>query len=293
MKVLIADDDPVSLLYLQDALQEWGYDVVVASNGTDASEILMQVDGPVMGVIDWMMPGMEGTEVCRLIRNTVKDRYIYLIMLTLKSDPEFIVEAMDAGADDFVSKPFNAEELNARLRAGRRICNLEHQLRVSATHDALTGLLNRAGVLKILENEMARNARQNSLVSLIFADIDHFKLTNDNFGHLAGDAVLREVSRRISLAVRPYDSVGRYGGEEVIIVLPGCGADQAIVVAERVRTCIADPVITTDFGSIPTSISAGVASAQAGESESQLIHRADTALYRAKLAGRNRVEVET
>lgn len=294
MKVLIADDDPVSLLYLQDALQDWGYDPVTVSDGNAASEILMQPDGPAMAVLDWIMPGMEGTEVCRQIRKTVNDRYIYLIMLTLKSETEFIVEAMDAGADDFVTKPFNAEELKVRLRAGRRICELEQELRIKSSRDALTGLLNRRAILEILEKEIARSTREGCPVSVIFADLDHFKRTNDDHGHLAGDMVLREVSRRISLTIRPYDSAGRYGGEELIVVLPDCPSAGAIEVAERIRSCIADQPIQTDFGVISTSLSIGVASAADNEARhlNKLIHRADNALYRAKDGGRNRVDVE-
>ena len=294
MKVLIADDDPVSLLYLQDALQEWGYDPVVVSDGSAACEILMQSDGPAMAVLDWMMPGMDGTEVCRQIRKSVKDRYIYIIMLTLKSETKFIVEAMYLGADDFITKPFNAEELKVRLRAGRRICELEQQLRIKSSHDALTGLLNRGAILEILKNEITRSFREGCPVSLIFADLDHFKRINDDHGHLAGDAVLREVSSRINLTIRPYDSAGRYGGEELIVVLPNCTPVAAIEVAERIRSCIADHPILTDFGFISTSLSIGIASAADSEALNltKLIHRADKALYRAKDGGRNRVELE-
>ena len=293
MKILIADDDPVSLLYLQDALQEWGYEVLVTTNGSTACEILSLADGPMLAIVDWMMPAMEGTEVCRHVRKTVTDRYVYLIMLTLKSETEFIVEAMNSGADDFISKPFNAEELKVRIRAGRRICELEQELRVKATRDALTGLYNRGAILEILQKEVARHTRENQPISVIFADLDHFKRTNDDYGHLAGDAVLREVARRINLTVRPYDSPGRYGGEELIVVLPTCILAEAIDVAERIRMSIADQPITTDFGIISSSLSIGVASIIIGNTNSvdELIQRADSALYRAKAKGRNCVEV--
>jgi diguanylate cyclase (GGDEF)-like protein len=293
LKVLIADDDPLSLLYLQDALQDWGYEVVTATDGQCACEILRQPDAPMLAVIDWMMPGMDGIDVCRHVRETIRDRYIYLLMLTARSETEFVVEAMNAGADDFVGKPFNVEELQVRIRAGRRISELEQQLRLKATHDALTGIYNRGAVLETLEKELVRHGRDARPVSIIFADLDHFKRINDEYGHLAGDAVLREVSRRVGAVLRPYDSFGRYGGEELLIVLPSCGRDGALEVAERVRAVVAALPVDTDFGAIACSLSIGVAVASEGVAipSQKLIHLADDALYRAKQGGRNRVEL--
>jgi len=293
VKILIADDDSVSLLYLQDALQDWGYEVVTTTDGATACNILLQADGPLLAIVDWMMPGMEGTEICREIRKRVNDRYIYLIILTLKTETEFIVEAMNSGADDFISKPFHDEELKVRVRAGRRICELEQELRTKATRDTLTGLYNRGAILEIFEKELMRNARSNQSLSIIFADLDHFKRTNDDYGHLAGDAVLREVARRINLVIRPYDSSGRYGGEELIVVLPACDSAAALEVAERIRACIANDPIATSYGAISTSLSIGVVSAIGSLPcvIDELIRRADIALYKAKDNGRNRVEL--
>lgn len=293
MKILIADDDPLSLLYLQDVLQDWGYDVLTAADGDTACNILLQRDAPLIAIIDWMMPGLDGVEVCRRIRATVKDRYIYLIMLTSRVETEFVVEAMNAGADDFISKPFVLEELQVRIRAGRRIGELEQELRKKADHDALTGLFNRGAILETLQKEISRQARGLDPVSIIFADLDHFKQTNDEYGHLAGDAVLREVSRRVSTVLRPYDALGRYGGEEFLIVLPACDSRGAVEVAERVQKAVAAHPITTNFGAIPSSLSIGVAVADKGQAISLngLIKVADNALYRAKQGGRNRVEL--
>jgi two-component system cell cycle response regulator len=293
LKVLIADDDPLSLLFLQDALQDWGYEVETTADGKNACEILQKADAPMLAIIDWMMPGMDGIDVCRLIRETVKDRYIYLIMLTSRSETEFVVRAMNAGADDFISKPFNVEELQVRIRAGKRISELEQKLRIKATHDALTGIYNRGAVIDILEKEIARHERDRHPMSIIFADLDHFKRTNDEHGHLAGDAVLREVSRRVSAVLRPYDSLGRYGGEELLIVLPACDSTGAVEVAERVRMAVAAQPIATDFGAISSTLSVGVAVAEKGKVISfyDLIYLADNALYQAKERGRNRVEL--
>jgi two-component system cell cycle response regulator len=293
VKVLIADDDPLSLLYLQDTLQDWGYDVETVTDGNSACERLQQPDAPMLAIVDWMMPGMDGIDVCRLIRGCVKDRYIYLIMLTSRSETEFVVEAMNAGADDFIGKPFNVEELQVRIRAGRRISELEQQLRLKASHDALTGIYNRGAVIDILEKELVRHDRDHQPVAMIFADLDHFKRTNDVYGHLAGDAVLREVTRRVGAVLRPYDSLGRYGGEELLIVLPACDAAGALEVAERVRAAVAAHPVATEFGAIPSSLSIGVAVAGEGKGLSctGLIQLADNALYRAKTGGRNRIEL--
>lgn len=293
MKVLIADDDPMSLLYLEDALQEWGYDVTTASDGQDACDILQQPDAPMLAIIDWMMPGMDGTEVCRRIRETVLDRYVYLIMLTSRNETEYVVEAMNAGADDFISKPFNAEELQVRVRAGRRISELEQKLRQKATHDALTGIYNRGAIIEILDKELARHDRGGWPMSVILADLDHFKRINDEHGHLAGDAVLREACRRAGAVLRPYDSLGRYGGEELMIVLPSCDPAGAAEVAERVRAAVCSQLVETDFGPIPCSLSIGIAVAHKDTviTCNELIHRADDALYAAKQGGRNRVRL--
>jgi diguanylate cyclase (GGDEF)-like protein len=293
MKVLIADDDPMSLLYLQDALQDWGYEVETVTDGSSACDRLQQADAPMLAIIDWMMPGMDGIDVCRLIRSRVKDRYIYLIMLTSRSETAFVVEAMNAGADDFIGKPFNDEELQVRIRAGRRISELEQKLRMKASHDALTGIYNRGAVIEILEKELVRHGREHQPVAIIFADLDHFKRTNDVYGHLAGDAVLREVTRRAGAVLRPYDSLGRYGGEELLIVLPACDGACAMEVAERVRSAVAAQPVATEFGAIPSSVSIGIAVASHGEGLSctGLIQLADAALYRAKEGGRNRIEL--
>ncbi len=292
MKVLIAEDDPVSLLYLQNALEDGGYEVVTVADGKNAFDILKQADAPTLAIIDWMMPEMTGVDVCRLLREAVKDRYIYLIILTSRQETHFAVEAMDAGADDFISKPYSVEELQARLRTGRRISELEQELRIKATRDSLTGLYNRGAIIDILQKAMARHERSAHPISIIFADLDHFKQTNDNYGHQAGDEVLREVARRATCVLRPYDSFGRYGGEELLVVLPECSAGGALAIAERLRSAIADQPVTTNFGAIPISLSLGVAMADKGTSFhfDDLIQLADSALYQAKDNGRNCVK---
>jgi two-component system cell cycle response regulator len=293
MKILIADDDPISVLYLQDMLGEWGYDVAVAADGATACDILRQPDGPVLAVLDWMMPRMDGIDVCRAIRDTVKDRYVYMIMLTSRTETEFIVAAMNAGADDYIGKPFNSEEMQVRVRAGRRIAELEQELRLLASRDALTGIANRGAIIDVLQRELARRARTQEPVSVIFCDLDHFKSINDTYGHLAGDDVLREVTRRMAATLRPYDSFGRYGGEELLGVLPNCQMQGALEVAERMRDAVAAKPVSTQYGEISCTVSIGVAAVDRQETATLggLLHRADGALYRAKANGRNCITI--
>lgn len=293
MKTLIADDDPISVLYLQDMLTEWGYEVVVAGDGLAALEILRQPDGPVLAILDWMMPGLDGIDVCRAIRECVTERYVYMIMLTARTEMHYIVAAMNAGADDYIGKPFHCEEMQVRVRAGRRIAELELELRTRASRDALTGIYNRGAIIDILQKELARRDRKQEAVSVIFCDLDHFKAINDSYGHPAGDEVLREVTRRMAGTLRPYDSFGRYGGEELLGVLPNCGVEGALEVAERMRSAVAEAVVSTPYGQVVSTVSIGVASVSRDEvaTLASLLQRADSALYRAKINGRNCITI--
>lgn len=292
MRVLIADDDPAALLLLESTLEDWGYEVVTARDGVDAWDVLRRADSPPLAILDWMMPGLDGVDVCRKVRQEGEAPYVYLILLTGKARTEDIVQGMESGADDYVGKPFEEQELKVRLRAGRRIVELHEALRIQASRDALTGTWNRRMILDILQRESARAAREGTSVGVVMADLDHFKRINDTLGHPAGDAVLREASRRMEIALRPYDSLGRYGGEEFLIVLPGCDLPGALAAAERIRHAIAEDPVATPTGMTPISASLG---ATIGEGPSldadELIRIADEALYRAKRGGRNRVEV--
>ena len=298
MKVLAAEDNPVFQSMLTNMLSKWGYQPVIARDGNEAWEALQQPDGPQLAILDWMMPGLNGVDVCRGIRAAGREPYVYILLLTARTDSQDLVEGMDAGADDYVTKPFQAHELRVRLRAGRRILELQHQLlaarealRDQATHDGLTGLLNRNAVLDTLRRELARASRENHALSLLMVDLDRFKLINDTYGHAAGDAVLRESARRMKEAIRRYDSVGRYGGEEFIIVLPGCDGESALRQAERVREAFAGSPFTAESSSLAVTCTIGVSSRvhpSEGDSD-ELLREADLALYRGKAEGRNRV----
>lgn len=300
LNVLIAEDDPVSRLLLRKHLTVWGYNVVVTSDGNEAWYALQAKDAPQLAILDWKMPGISGMELCRKVRQEGQEPYIYLILLTANSLEEHLVAGMEAGADDYIVKPFKVNELKVRLRAGKRIIELQNELiaareslRVKSTHDSLTGLLNYEKIMQVLDTELARADRNGSCVAVMMADLDHFKRINDTYGHLAGDAVLRSVSRKLLSLKRPYDSIGRYGGEEFMVILPDCCRDSALVFAERLRSCISSNEVNAPEGSIPVTISVGVAvsSKNHGSDGNSLVKAADAALYKAKEHGRNRVAV--
>ena len=305
MKVLIAEDEAVSRHKLQAFLRKWDYEVISARDGAEAWQLLEKDGSLRLAVLDWMMPALEGTQVCQRIRKRTDRPYVYVILLTARTQKQDLLAGLSAGADDYLTKPFDAQEFRARLRVGERILQLQDDLlaaqealRFQATHDALTGLKNRGEILEILQRELDRSRRVGGLVGVILADLDHFKRVNDTFGHLAGDAVLHEVSNRISSAVRSYDSAGRYGGEEFLIVVPASDEMGAQSQAERIRQAVAEKPVETPAGTIPVSLSLGVVlggSALPGEKNTivdakSLLSAADAALYRAKDSGRNRVE---
>jgi diguanylate cyclase (GGDEF)-like protein len=243
---------------------------------------------------------MDGVQVCREVRKRVEKTYTYILLLTAKTAKQDIIEGLEAGADDYLTKPFDAYELEARLNVGRRILNLQNdflkaceELRIRATHDALTGVKNRGAILELLDQELTRSQREGQPLGIIMADLDHFKRINDTHGHPAGDAVLREASSRMRAWLRVYDTVGRYGGEEFLILSPGCTGSETLGIAERLREAIADTPVKFADKLIPMTLSLGVAVREEGNSvdATTLLHVADQALYKAKHSGRNRVEV--
>jgi diguanylate cyclase (GGDEF)-like protein len=301
VRILIAEDDAVSRRLLKAMLVTWGYDVVVTSDGDQAWEALRLEDAPRLAILDWMMPGSNGVKVCRKVRMEIWEPYTYIILLTALHRDEDLVTGMDAGADDYITKPFNANELRVRLRAGRRIIELQNELiearealRERATHDPLTGLWNHEEILRILRRQLSRAEREGGDVSVIMADLDHFKKVNDTYGHMAGDAVLRLTSRRMLSMVRDYDYIGRYGGEEFLIVLPGCDSEHALPFAERICQSIRGDCMDIPEGMVPMTISLGVATSgkEKQYDVNSLVQVADQALYRAKRNGRNRVETD-
>ncbi len=298
VKVLVADDSLVMRRLLEASLASWAYEVVSAADGQQAWEILSGPDPPSIAILDWMMPGQSGLAICRQLRERQTTPYIYVILLTARGLREDIVEGLNAGADDYVVKPFDKHELEVRLRAGRRIIELQNQLfaaqarlREQAMRDPLTGIWNRASILDMLERELDRCRRGLSTLGVLLLDLDHFKQWNDTRGHQFGDQALCAFVARIQSAVRSYDSFGRYGGEEFLILAPGCGERDLQSQAERLRAAVASEPFEIEGVAVSLTVSIGASCTDASTriTSLDLIRAADDALYEAKRTGRNRV----
>jgi two-component system cell cycle response regulator len=299
MKVLVADDEVVSRRLIESSVRRWGYEAVVARDGLEALEILHSADPPKLAVLDWLMPGLDGVQLCRQLRQEKEDSYTYIIILTAKHTQSDVVQGLAAGADDYIAKPFDPQELRVRLHTGKRILCLLDQLttarealRELAAHDPLTALWNHKAITELVVNELARADRQGSSVGVVLVDLDHFKSINDTHGHLVGDQVLREAANCMNRVVRPYDAVGRLGGEEFLIVLPGCDRINAVSHAERLRSALREIVVNTL--SVPIHFTASLGVTVVGPEmrvdAETAIRTADSAMYAAKGDGRDRVE---
>jgi two-component system, cell cycle response regulator len=300
MQVLLVEDSPIYRKLVANCLLDWGFTLEMAETGSQAWDLLHQPDTPKLVLLDWVLPDFDGIELCRRIRQEGSSReYIYFILLTGKNAKEDMLKAMEAGADDYLIKPFDELELKARLMVGQRILKLQEELiaaresmRHAATHDSLTGLMNRAETLEFLNRELARAQREHSPVGVILADIDHFKDVNDSCGHLFGDEALREISGRLRSKLRVYDVIGRYGGEEFLLVVPGCNLTNARTRAEDLRQHVASkPIAFSGIEKIITiSMGVTIASNCGSRDVETLLNQADLGLYEAKRKGRNRVE---
>jgi two-component system cell cycle response regulator len=296
LKILIADDEALSRRLLERTLGRAGYQVIAVENGKQALEQLCKPEGPRLALLDWVMPELDGPGVCRAVRTRSEQAYVYMVLLTSKGSKEETVLGLESGADDYLTKPFNAEELRARLRVGERILLLEDRLvearenmRFRATHDQLTSLLNRGAVMDLLTRELHRSHREQKSTAILLADVDHFKRINDTLGHVVGDEVLVEIASRLLAAVRSYDFVGRYGGEEFLVVLNNCDPAFAPGRAEEIRKSISNLAIETAKGPLTLTMSLGLLlSSEWGKKPiEEVLHEADIALYEAKAAGRN------
>ncbi len=296
MRVLIADDSDVSRKLLSRLLEQWGYEPVGCADGEEAWQILSGPDAPKLAILDWVMPRIDGIEVCRRLRETEVGRQVFVYLLTARSKPEDILAGLEAGANDYIIKPFNQAELRVRLRNGRQLVELHDELisarealRTQAMVDPLTEVWNRRAFMDLAAKALSRAGRIGAPTSALMIDIDHFKRVNDEHGHAAGDVTIRAVADRVKDVLRTGDHLARYGGEEFVVLLPDCRAPGAYAVAERVRRAVQRAPVTFDGGALEVTISVGAATGpESRESLEELVSRADGALYAAKNAGRNR-----
>lgn len=313
MRVLVVEDDRAMLVLLEAMLKSAGHDVVVARNGAEAMRVVDQVR-PQLVITDWAMPEMDGIELCRKLRESAERRNVYVIVLTAQESVDKLVEAFDAGADDYLVKPLTQKIFFARLRAAQRVVQLQeelafdreqlvrfsHELTASnerlqrlALTDALTELPNRRFAMERLEQEWALSQRGERALSCMMVDIDHFKPINDEFGHQTGDDALKFVADTLRQSARTQDVVCRYGGEEFVVICPDTDIEAARQCAERLRLNVAALTLKNQAGNINLTVSIGVAEKKEGiNSVEELLIRADECLYAAKEAGRNRVIFE-
>jgi two-component system cell cycle response regulator len=297
-KVLIAEDNSVSASILKKNIEDWGYEVVMAQDGDEAWKAY-QDERVRLAVLDWIMPKINGLDLCKRIREfdhkEGSKEYTYLILLTAKGQQADLIKGFSAGADDYITKPFNHHELKARLKTGKRIIDLQSQIMEQADRDGLTGLWNRKRMFKILEKEINRAQREERSLATIMIDVDNFKKINDTYGHHCGDSVLVEVSSCLQKSIRNYDEICRYGGDELFIILPNCNLAMTERIAERLRQRVSEKKIETDTGILDITISLGGVSSEIFLSDltpDKLVISSDEALLRAKSNGRNCVVIK-
>lgn len=306
MKILIAQADVLARGMLESLLARWGHEVVMAESGMQALSKLKAQGGPSLAILDRKLPGMGGLDICKELRAQSGPPYVYLLLVTAKGQEQEVVEGLQAGADDFLTTPLSADELTIRLRIARRILEIQEELHKAqaaigyqTTHDPLTGLANRAEVIDTLRREMARVRREQTQLALILAGLDDLRDINQKYGHAAGDAVLRETARRMRAVVRPYDTVGRYTGEEFLVVVPSCDSKAALTQADRLRATVAQSAMdlsewgkftSPGDGKLRVTLSLGLAVGDKVTEPESFLRGVEAALRRAKKAGHNRVE---
>jgi diguanylate cyclase (GGDEF)-like protein len=297
MRILIAEDDSVSRRILESHLVKWGHEVVSTTTGREALEALSDPKSPRLAILDWVMPEMDGTEVVQAIRELPEVPFTFFILLTARDNADDLVSGLESGADAYLTKPYNQEELRARVAGGERIICLQQELECANAKlkhmvrtDALTQISNRKAILESISAELARANRRDDPVAVIMADIDRFKTVNDTYGHVAGDHVLCEVARRLHDACREYDSVGRYGGEEFAMVLPGVDYEYLNDVANRILDAVRSKPIAADGKALTITLSAGGVwlSPEIVWPVDIVMREADRLLYLSKEAGRDR-----
>ncbi len=307
-KILIADDEPANLMLLGELLKR-EFEVFVAADGTKAVEAAKRT-GPDLILLDVMMPGLDGYSACRMLKADPELADVPVIFITAKSDSDDVVLGFEVGGQDYITKPFNPQELHARVRThidlriaqarlredalrleemNRKLATALERMEIMAREDPLTGIANRRYILDRIGQEYARTARYGKNLSIAIADIDDFKAINDTFGHECGDLVLQRISAICASAIRPEDMVARWGGEEFLFLFPETAGDGALVIAEKLRSLIESDNFTYHATRVPFTITAGVAGIDLKLSIDENIRRADDALYEGKRTIKNSV----
>jgi two-component system, cell cycle response regulator len=295
VKILLLEDSDVYCYLLCSLLTEWGYSVEAVRDAESALPIVSATEGPMVLLIDWELPGMSGLDFLCKVRELDLKHYAYAIVLTARSDKADLVRALDAGADDYLAKPFNDLELQARVRVAVRTLDIQEKLVLAnqkleclAAQDPLTDLLNRRALAIAFQRERVRARRKQSPITLVMCDIDHFKQVNDEHGHAIGDEVIKLVARALKDSSRGSDLVARMGGDEFLLVLSGSDVSGGVALVERVQQNLQG---RKELGQVSISISFGIAGMDVEQSEQVAIEIADAALYGAKVEGRNRYHV--
>ncbi|MBP1750801.1 MAG: response receiver-modulated diguanylate cyclase [Deltaproteobacteria bacterium] len=277
-------------------LEDLGHEVIEVPDGKEAWGELQKPGAPRLAILDWMMPEIEGIEICRRVRQMSTTDPPYLILLTAKDDGENIVSGLNAGANDYLTKPYRAAELVARIHVGQRMLALQTELNnareallCETAHDDLTGALNRRALYEVLSHEFSRARHTTSSLCICLCEIDLLKEINDKHGHLAGNDVLKGLVLILRSNLHDYDIIGRYGGEEFLVIAPGLNETEDTLLFERLRSVVADSEFLTQAGNISATVSMGMARLTEQESVEELIAETEEALRRARAGGRNRV----